>query len=101
MRRYRQRAAPEHGIADAGIGAPLEGRDDDFVAADADDLAETRAEAAALLEFLGLDWEDAVLDSTRGGAIRTPSNWQVREPLYRESSGRWHNYAAQLDKLLD
>jgi len=35
----------------------------------------------------------------RVGAVKTASVWQVREPLYRRSSGRWHNYAAQLAPL--
>jgi hypothetical protein len=31
--------------------------------------------------------------------FKTASVWQVREPLYRRSSGRWRNYAPHLDKL--
>ena len=31
--------------------------------------------------------------------VRTASVWQVREPLYRRSSGRWKNYAPHLDDL--
>ena len=29
-------------------------------------------------------------------AVKTASVWQVREPLYRRSSGRWRNYARHL-----
>jgi hypothetical protein len=29
--------------------------------------------------------------------VRTASNWQVRQPLHRRSSGRWRNYAKELD----
>ena len=50
VRRYRERAAAKHGVADAGIGAAFEGRDDDLVAADPDDLAAARAGVAALLD---------------------------------------------------
>ncbi len=50
-----------------------------------------------LLEFLGLPWHDAVLrDDGNPRPVRTASNWQVRQPLYRSSSGRWRNYTDQL-----
>lgn len=53
-----------------------------------------------LLAFCGLDWEPGVMDfHTRGGPVRTASVWQVREPLYQRSSGRWRNYEAHLDGL--
>jgi hypothetical protein len=32
-------------------------------------------------------------------AVKTASVWQVREPLYQRSSGRWRNYARHLDPL--
>jgi hypothetical protein len=32
-------------------------------------------------------------------AVKTASVWQVREPLYVRSSGRWRNYEAQLAPL--
>jgi len=53
-----------------------------------------------LLGFLGLDWEDGVLDFHRGkSAVKTASVWQVRQPLHARSSGRWRNYRAQLEPL--
>jgi tetratricopeptide (TPR) repeat protein len=53
-----------------------------------------------LLAFCGLDWEPGVMDfHTRGGPVRTASVWQVREPLYQRSSGRWRNYEAHLGGL--
>lgn len=55
---------------------------------------------ARLLAFCGLDWEDGCLDFQRvGNAVKTASVWQVREPLYRRSSGRWQNYAAHVAPL--
>jgi len=33
--------------------------------------------------------------------VKTASAWQVREPLYRRSSGRWRNYERQLAPLRD
>jgi hypothetical protein len=42
-----------------------------------------------LLRFLGLEWEDKLLDfHRRSDAVKTASVWQVREPLHARSSGR-------------
>jgi len=54
----------------------------------------------ALIEFLGLDWDDACLSfHTSGRASTTWSSEQVREPLYTRSSGRFENYAKHLVPL--
>ncbi|MBX3703722.1 MAG: sulfotransferase [Steroidobacteraceae bacterium] len=56
-------------------------------------VAEPRPVAQALLDFLGLDWREECLDfSLRPNRVRTASVWQVREPLYGRSSGRWRRY---------
>ena len=55
-----------------------------------------------LLEHMGLDWDERCLqfyDTRR--AIQTASNWQVRQPLYRRSRGRWKCYEAYLGELFD
>ena len=53
-----------------------------------------------LLDFLGLDWEDGLLDfHQRKGAVKTASVWQVREQLHSRSSGRWKNYRRWLGPL--
>jgi tetratricopeptide (TPR) repeat protein len=53
-----------------------------------------------LLEFCGLGWEENCLSFHRAtNAVKTASVWQVREPLYQRSSGRWRNYARQLAPL--
>lgn len=60
-------------------------------------VREPEAAIQDVTAFLGLAWEPEVLDfSTRQGAVRTASVWQVREPLYATSSGRWRNYVAWL-----
>lgn len=57
---------------------------------------------AALLDFLGLPWEDACLDFHRlDNTVKTASYWQVRRPLYREASGRWRVYREQLGPLCE
>jgi tetratricopeptide (TPR) repeat protein len=61
-------------------------------------VADPRPAVERLLAFCGLDWEDAVLDFHKAAApVRTASVWQVREPLYQRSSGRWRNYERHLD----
>ena len=50
---------------------------------------------APLLSFLGLPWDDAVLDYRRTARERytaTPSAEQVVRPLYRSSVGRFRHY---------
>lgn len=46
-----------------------------------------------LLPFCGLDWSDACLEhETNERVVLTPSNWQVRQPIYRSSLARWRRY---------
>ncbi|MGZ8362573.1 MAG: tetratricopeptide repeat-containing sulfotransferase family protein [Caulobacteraceae bacterium] len=66
-----------------------------------DDLvASPRPQIARLLAFCGLEWDDACLDFHRlDNAVKTASVWQVRQPLYARSAGRWRNYEAHLGDL--
>lgn len=67
---------------------------------DYDALVENpRSELEPLVQFLGLDWDDACLTPKRGNAVRTASNWQVRKALHANSSGRWKHYAQQLSSV--
>jgi hypothetical protein len=53
-----------------------------------------------LFAELGLDWDERCLDFHRlGNTVKTASYWQVRRPLYGESSGRWRRYAEPLSPL--
>jgi tetratricopeptide (TPR) repeat protein len=57
---------------------------------------------AGVLDFIGADWNEAVLET--GGqsrAVRTASAWQARQPLYRRSLGRWENYYEQAPDFFD
>lgn len=64
-------------------------------------VREPRPAIEGLLGYLGLDWEGAVLDFHKADTgVRTASVWQVREPLYVRSSGRWRNYEKHLGSLL-
>ncbi|MES2146590.1 MAG: sulfotransferase, partial [Pseudomonadota bacterium] len=57
-----------------------------------------------LLEFLGLEWSDELVDHRRAASARdritTASYDQVAEPLNTRSVGRWRNYEALLRPAL-
>jgi tetratricopeptide (TPR) repeat protein len=57
-----------------------------------------------LVEALGLDWHQDMLEHTRTaqerGLITTASYAQVTEPIYQRSIGRWRNYRKQLEPIL-
>jgi Tfp pilus assembly protein PilF len=56
--------------------------------------------ARALVDYCGLEWDDGCLKFQQPGrAVRTPSRWQVRQPIYQRSVGRWRNYAEQMEPL--
>ncbi|HEY6644725.1 tetratricopeptide repeat-containing sulfotransferase family protein [Povalibacter sp.] len=53
-----------------------------------------------LLEFCGLEWQDACLSFQQAKTtVRTASMWQVRQQVYRQSSGRWQHYSRHLEPL--
>jgi tetratricopeptide (TPR) repeat protein len=63
-------------------------------------VADFEAQSRRLIEFLGLPWDPACLEFDRTPAtILTSSDWQVRQPLYHRSVGRWHNYEKHLGPL--
>lgn len=60
--------------------------------------------ARQLVEFLGLPWDDAMLDyhshAARSGPIHNPSYSQVIKPAYRSAKGRWQRYRKYLEPVL-
>ena len=53
-----------------------------------------------LIEFCGLPWSSTCLEFYKlERAVLTSSNWQVRQPLYTQSIGRWRFYERHLDTL--
>jgi hypothetical protein len=53
-----------------------------------------------MLDFIGLDWNDRCLSPhTNPCPVETASEWQVRQPIYRGSIGRWRNYEKYLAPL--
>jgi len=53
-----------------------------------------------LVEFCGVEWDDRCMrfyETER--TVNTPSNEQVRQPIYSRSVGRWRHYEAELGGL--
>lgn len=67
-------------------------------------VADRDRELRPLFEFLGLEWDERVLDhqstARRRGHIKTASYAQVVEPIYTRSAGRWRNYRKHLEPIL-
>jgi tetratricopeptide (TPR) repeat protein len=74
---------------------------DRFIEVDYEDL--TRAPEPVIRRIIaacGLAWDDACLrpeSNTR--AVKTPSKWQTRQPIYRTSVARWQRYEPWLGPL--
>lgn len=53
-----------------------------------------------LLDFCGLEWSANCLEFYKtDNFVKTASIWQVRQPLYQKSSGRWRNYQDHIGPL--
>ncbi|UWQ13039.1 sulfotransferase [Aliiroseovarius sp. M344] len=65
-------------------------------------VANPEQEVRKLLEFCGLDWEDACLDFHKTDRdVKTLSLAQVRQPLYNSSIGKWRRYEPQLAEMVE
>ena len=59
-------------------------------------------ETRKLIDFCGLEWDDACMQFHKSKrAVLTPSNWQVRQPMYKRSAERWRRYEKQLQPLIE
>jgi hypothetical protein len=63
-------------------------------------VRDTKSTVEEILKFCGLDWEEECLAFHKTARdIQTPSRWQVRQPIYGSSIGRWRNYESHLKPL--
>ncbi len=63
-------------------------------------VAGPEAGSRRLIGYCGLPWDDQCLrfyETKR--EVKTASLWQVRQPIYKTSAGRWQNYAKYLGPL--
>ncbi len=65
-------------------------------------VADQEGWSRQLVDFVGLPWDDRCLAfyETRRPVI-TSSAWQVRQPIYTSSIGRWRPYEEHLKPLFD
>jgi Flp pilus assembly protein TadD len=74
---------------------------DRFIEVDYEDL--TRAPEPVIRRIIaacGLAWDDACLrPESNPRAVKTPSKWQTRQPIYRTSVARWRRYEPWLGPL--
>lgn len=67
-------------------------------------VADLEAEMRPLVDFLGLDWRDEVLDNQRlakaRGVVRTASYAQIGKPIYSHARERWRRYRKHMEPVL-
>jgi tetratricopeptide (TPR) repeat protein len=65
-------------------------------------VADLEGQSRRIIDFLGLPWNPACLDFHKTErTVQTASSWQVRQPIYTRSMGRWKNYERHLGMLFE
>jgi hypothetical protein len=68
-----------------------------------DTVENLEAQARRLLEFLGLPWQESVLQfhrRAREKLVRSPTYEAVTEPIHKRAVGRWKNYERHLEPYM-
>jgi hypothetical protein len=67
-------------------------------------IVDPRTELRALLDFLGLEWTEAVLDhqasAARRGQVNTASYAQIHQPLHTDAKERWRKFSAHMEPVM-
>ena len=68
-----------------------------------EELVENQARVSKrMIDHLGLEWDEKCLDfHTNERNVMTPSNLQVRQPMYKNSINRWKRYEKHLQPLIN
>jgi tetratricopeptide (TPR) repeat protein len=68
--------------------------EDRFLDVQYEELVENKeAVTRNMIDFCGLEWDEACLNpELNDRAVKTPSVWQVRQPVYKTSVARWKRY---------
>ena len=62
--------------------------------------ADPEATIRRIIAACGLDWQDACArPELNPRAVKTPSRWQARQPIYRDAVERWRRYEPWLGPL--
>ncbi len=63
-------------------------------------VADQEGWSRRIIDFCGLEWDPACLSfHEHDRTVRTASFWQVRQPIYSSSVGRWRHYDDHLGPL--
>ncbi len=75
---------------------------DRFLEIDYEELVTDRERVSRqMIEFVGLDWSEACLAPEKNPRlVGNPSQWQVRQPVYGTSIGRWRRFVPWLNTQL-
>lgn len=67
-----------------------------------DVVSDRESQLRRMVEFAGLEWHGGVLQHDKNErAVRTPSMWQVRQPIYTSAVERWKNYRPWLGEFAE
>ena len=67
-----------------------------------DVVSNTELCARGIIDYLGLDWEDSVLSREESQkSVKTLSAWQVRQPVYSSSMGKWRRFEQKVGPLIE
>lgn len=58
-------------------------------------------EGRLMFEYLGLDWDETILQNRTAGTVRTASHDQVRQPIYKGSGGQWKPYEQFIEPMIE
>lgn len=64
-------------------------------------VQDPRHHAQEILDFLNLDWQEAILQQREDTVVRTASSWQVKQKIYTSAIEGWRRYEAHLGILKD
>jgi tetratricopeptide (TPR) repeat protein len=65
-------------------------------------VMDQEGQTRAMLDFLGLPWDDACLALLQSKRATATASWdQVRQPMYTQSLQRWRNYQTHIGPLID
>ncbi|PJF37796.1 MAG: sulfotransferase, partial [Phototrophicales bacterium] len=67
-----------------------------------DTVSDFENQARRLIEFIGLDWNDACLEPHKQKrTVLTASKAQVTQPVYKTSMEKWRRYEKHLQPLIE
>jgi hypothetical protein len=55
-----------------------------------------------LIDYIGLEWDENCMDfHNNKRSVMSPSNLQVRQPMYKSSMNRWKLYENHIQPLIE